>query len=157
MAQPTNDPAALAAFADRLDPAILAALTGLLGALARPHADVVQAAAFELVDDRGRVRARLANLASGDNPYTPGLALHTAAGDSQAAVQVEDDGANLVFMLGGNLALQCGVANPGGDQLNPGPYLLLMHRDGSPALDLRVNDDGLTIDTARQPPPRTTT
>lgn len=108
----------------------------------RAPLEVVRSKRFELVDDRGQVRAVLGNLALDDEAYLPGLTLLTPGGRERVWLIVHEQGPELGFDMGGNNVLVLGVIDPGRGTLRPGPYLTLCDPDGGVVREWRVDLDG---------------
>jgi hypothetical protein len=99
---------------------------------------------LELVDDEGRDRIVVGNLASAEEDrYSPGLSLRSPAGDERATLAIGDDGPALRFTLNSGDALLVGVEDPNPDTTTAGPYLELLGRSGRVALGWRVSDDAV--------------
>ena len=129
---------------DPLDQALIGRLVDLFSATPSEPA-TLRAARFELVDDRGQVRAVLGDLAGSDLcAWLPGLSLRGPAGDERVSLMVDVQGTALNFAFAGDEALIVGVDDPG--SLNPGPFVELLDRDGHIAAAWRVLDDGLAVE-----------
>jgi hypothetical protein len=106
-------------------------------------ADVVRARRFELIDDSGRVRAVLGNLArEGDDAYWPGLALRDASGRDRVSLMVHNLGPELAYDFGVNIVIVLGVLDPGTEGPVPGVNLTVFDADGRPVLGWHGNADG---------------
>jgi hypothetical protein len=124
----------------------------LVGVLAEPT--VVRTQRLELVDDEGRVRIVVGNLAPAEEDrYSPGVSLRSAEGDERITLALGDDGPALRFTLAGDDALLVGVDDPSPDTTTTGPYLELLGRSGRVALGWRVSDDGVAWE-GQSPPSR---
>lgn len=108
----------------------------------RAPLEVVRSKRFELVDDRGQVRAVLANLSFGDDEYLPGLTLLAPGGHQRVWLLAHDQGPELGFDMGGNNVLILGVTDPGRAAVSPGPHLILCDPDGDVVQEWRVDLDG---------------
>lgn len=105
--------------------------------------DVVRARRFELVDEGGKVRAVLGNLARDtDADHWPGLVLRNSSGRDRAWLMVHNLGVELAFDLGGNTVAVLEVHDPGAETLNPGVSLTVCDADGAPVLGWHVNPQG---------------
>ena len=106
-------------------------------------ADIVRARRFELVDDRGRVRAVLGNLVRyADDAFWPGLTLRNAHGRDRVWLMVHDLGPELCFDLGGNTVAEVGVLDPGPDTAVPGVSLTVCDADGAPVFGWHIDLQG---------------
>lgn len=104
--------------------------------------EVVRARRFELVDDDGRTIAVLGDIGgSPDAPFV-GLVLLDERGDKRLWVGLDHTGPSLMCATEGNAVLAVGVNDPEPDALLPGPYLQLMHTDGSRRALLWCAPDG---------------
>jgi hypothetical protein len=93
--------------------------------------EVVRARRFELVGDDGRTIAVLGDL--GGTPDAPffGLALLDERGGKRLWIGLDHTGPSLMCATEGNAVLALGVNDPEPDCMLPGPYIQLMHLDGS--------------------------
>lgn len=84
----------------------------------------VRAHRFELLDDDDRLRAVLGPVGRHEGKTLYGLALYDEAGGERALLGVMPSGPLLSFVSGGDVALELGVADADGEQLDLGPYLV---------------------------------
>jgi hypothetical protein len=150
---PTSDPRAetVAELLGGLGPDEVALVDRLVAALAdrpaRTVAPALRAQRFELVDDYGRVRAVLGDLAGAEGGWCPGLSLRSGEGSQRVCLLLHRDGAMLNFTMVGNDALVLGVAEPHTDAYDPGPYVRLCDSEGDTVMAWRVDqEDGLVTE-----------
>jgi hypothetical protein len=105
-------------------------------------AEVVRARRFELVDDDGRTIAVLGDIGGSSNAPFVGLALLDKAGAKRMWIGLDHTGPSLMCATEGNAVLAIGVNDPETDCLLPGPYIQLMHTDGSRRTLLWCAPDG---------------
>jgi hypothetical protein len=102
--------------------------------------EVVRARRIELVDDHGRVRAVVGELAhdeaGGEGSF--GFGVFDTGARLRAWFALEPSGPLLVFDQEGNIALQLGVNDPEPDGLHPGAHLFLASADGEPRIGWRI-------------------
>lgn len=112
---------------------------------------------LEITDGRGVVRAVLGLLdddATGAAPSVYGLSLRDADGVERVALSVDAHGPTLVFVRGGNIAVQLGVDEPELPGDYGGAFLTLADARGAPLLLVSAEEDGsLQIRTAFDAPP----
>lgn len=115
-----------------------------------PDEQVVRARRLEIVDAEGRVRAVVGDLApaqSGSDDF--GLALLDNQGTCRAWLSLGPHGPAVGLDHSGNTVAEMGVADPGGDALGTGAYLVLSDPTGGLAIGWWVEEDGsVTIRTA---------
>lgn len=111
---------------------------------------------IELSDELGVVRVVLGRLDVGDvgeNATSYGLSLRGADGAERVVLSVDDQGPTLVFVRGGNIAIQIGVDDPLFPGDHAGAFVTLADGQGVPLLYLSAEDDGsLHIRTASESP-----
>jgi hypothetical protein len=141
MPEPTGDPQpnALAAL-ERLNDDELRLLRRLITTLS--SAPVVRTQRLEVVDDEGRVRVVIGNLAGeAEEGCFPGVSLRTEEGTPRAELVVTDDGPALTFSLAGHDVLVAGVDDPDLAMARGGPYVELLHHSAQVAAGWRLAGD----------------
>lgn len=109
----------------------------------REVADILRAHRFELVDDKGQVRAVL-----GPEPDTEtgvSLALLSPEGEHRVTLGLSDDAAWALFELGGNCLITMGIHEPHSDAVGARAFFNLCDVTGTPVIGWRVTDDGELI------------
>lgn len=109
---------------------------------------VVRAERFEVVDERGRVRAVIGSIEEeADGEEVVGVELRDPDGSPRGTFGLSSDGPWLIFELGGNLLVHLGVNDPGRDVVDAGAFLYLSDHLGRPVIGWRVTDRGILYAT----------
>lgn len=113
---------------------------------ATPQAPTVRARRVEVVDDEGRLRAVLGEVARpAQQAPSFGLVLYDEHGRARLWAAVEDTGPVLVLDQDGNVGVEVGVHDPNDDTDHVGAYIVLNDADGTPAAGWRVEADGTVV------------
>lgn len=108
-------------------------------------APVVRAHRFELVDQKGRVRAVLGDIGTPD-AFAPGLVLLDRRGRQRSWLALFAFGPMLCFEVDGNEVLNLGVSDDeAGDDdpdYDPVAFVMFADGDGERRIGLRVHYDG---------------
>lgn len=99
---------------------------------------------IELADELGVVRLVLGQLDDGEvgGPVSYGLSLRGADGAERLLMSVDDQGPTLVFVRGGNIAIQLGIDDPLLPGDHSGAFITMADDQGSPVLQASVANDG---------------
>lgn len=124
-----------------------------------PPVDPLPSRNFEIADANGVVRVVLGLIGSGSDemPEIYGLSLRGADGAERVALSIDEQGPTLVFVRGGNIAIQLGVDDPFLPGDHTGAFITLANDQGTPLLQVSVADDGsLQIRSVQEPPSEST-
>lgn len=110
---------------------------------------------IQIADESGAVRVVLGLLDSRTEPSSRayGVSVRDVNGDERITLSVDDDGASLVFVRNGNIAIQLGVddAHVHGD--HAGAFVTLADDRGVPLLYLAAEGESLRVRVSGEPPP----
>jgi hypothetical protein len=105
-------------------------------------APVLRARRFELVDDRGRVRAVLGDVRGDFESSGWGLELYDDAGSARLVVLLAPWGPLISIAAAGNAVLELGHSDPGTDVSGCWSFLQFMDAGGSCSASIRVDASG---------------